>query len=66
MLTFREVCDRLRMSPKSVRKLIVSGEIAASRVGSHGLGGNGQYRVTEEALADYLERNKVVPVRAAS
>lgn len=66
MLTFSEVCDRLRMSPKTLRKLITSGELEASRVGSHGIGGNGQYRITEEAIADYLERNKVVPTSAAS
>lgn len=66
MLTFSEVCDRLRMSPKSVRKLILSGELEASRVGSNGIGGNGAYRISEEALADYLERNKVVPATAAS
>jgi len=66
MLTFAEVCERLRMSPKTLRKLITSGEIEASRVGSHGIGGNGQYRITEEALAAYIERRKVVPVKAAS
>lgn len=66
MLTFSEVCERLRMSPKTLRKLIASGEIEASRVGEHGRGGGGQYRITEEAVAAYLERNKVVPSRAAS
>ena len=66
MLTFSEVCTQLRMSPKTLRKLITSGEIEASRVGSHGRGGNGQYRITEEALAAYLERKKVVPAKAVS
>ena len=66
MLTFAEVCERLRMSPKTLRKLITSGEIEAIRVGAHGIGGNGAYRITEEALADYIERCKVVPAQAAS
>lgn len=62
MLTFSEVCERLRMSPKTVRKLIASGEIEASRVGvGRGRGGRGEYRITEQALTDYLERSKVVP-----
>ncbi len=66
MLTFSEVCERLRMSPKTLRKLIASGEIEASRVGEHGRGGNGQYRITEEAIDSYLKRNRVVPVKAVS
>jgi excisionase family DNA binding protein len=65
-LTFREVCDRLRMAPKTVRKLITSGDLEASRVGSAGIGGNGAYRISEEALASLMERRKVVPVAAAS
>jgi len=55
MLTFAEVCQRLRITPKTLRKLINAGEIAAVRVG-----GNGAYRISHQALADYLERNTVV------
>lgn len=65
MLTFKEACARLRMSPKTLRKLILSGEIEASRVGAHGRGGNGQYRIPEESIDAYLERSKVVPVAPA-
>jgi len=61
MLTFSEVCDRLRMSPKTLRKLIASGEIEAFRVG-----GNNAYRISEEALRAYIRRSKVEPVKAAS
>jgi excisionase family DNA binding protein len=64
MLTFAEVCDTLRMSPKTVRKLIVSGEIEASKVGGGRWGG--AYRVPEQAVTDYLKRRKVDPVKAAS
>jgi excisionase family DNA binding protein len=66
MLTFTEACTELRMSPKTLRKLITSGELEASRVGTHGRGGLGQYRIPESAVTDYLARRKVEPVRAAS
>lgn len=54
MLTFGEVCDILRITPKTLRKLINAGEIKAVRVG-----GNGAYRISKEALQDYLDRNAV-------
>ena len=66
MLTLNEVCDRLRMSRKTVIKLILSGDLEASRHGNAGNGGNGAYRVTEEALDAYVESCKVVPAGVAS
>ena len=54
MLTFREACERLRISPKTLRKHIKAGELKASRVGAAGMGGAGAYRFTEEAIADFL------------
>lgn len=65
MLTLNEVCERLRMSRKTVIKLIVSGDLEATRHPGRGIGA-GEYRITEEALAAYLESRKVVPVAAAS
>jgi excisionase family DNA binding protein len=56
MLTFSEVCDRLRLDPKTVRKIIRSGKLKASQVGDRG-----DYRVTEEALAEYLKLTAVHP-----
>jgi excisionase family DNA binding protein len=56
MLTFTEVCDRLRLSPKTVRKIILAGELKATR---HGAGANAQYRISEADLADYLRRQAV-------
>jgi hypothetical protein len=41
--------------------VILSGDLKAIRVGSNGLGGNGAYRISEEALADYIRR-QAVPV----
>ena len=63
MLTFAEACDQLRMSPKTLRKLIVAGEVEASKVGGGRWGG--RYRIKEQVVADYLERT-TVPVKAAS
>lgn len=59
MLTTREVCERLSIHPKTLRKIIRNGDLAAVRVGSKGLGGNGAYRISEEALQDYLNRKTV-------
>jgi excisionase family DNA binding protein len=65
MLTFAEVCERLRMSPKTVRKLIVAGDIEAVKIGGGRWGGS--YRVDDQAVDDYLQRQKVHPAaRAAS
>ena len=66
MLTLNEVCERLHMSRKTVIKLIDSGELEASRHGTAGIGGNGAYRVTEEAFAAYVESCKVVPAGTGS
>ena len=62
MLTFAEVCDELRMSPKTVRKFIVSGQLVAFKAGT---AQTSPYRITEEALADFIERNTVRPAEAA-
>jgi excisionase family DNA binding protein len=59
MLTFAEVCVRLRVSPKTLRKIIQSGDLKATRVGRNGAGGNGAYRIEEDDLADYLRRQAV-------
>ena len=64
MLTFAEVCERLRMSPKTVRKLIVAGDLEAVKVGGGRWGGS--YRVSEQAVADYLKRQKVRPAALAA
>jgi excisionase family DNA binding protein len=66
LLTLNEVCERLLLSRKTVIKLIDSGELEASRVGTAGIGGRGAYRITEEALARYLESRKVESAAAAS
>ena len=62
-LTFREVCDRLRMAPKTVRKLIVSGDLEATKTGD---AANSHYRISDRALAAFMERRRVHPAQEAS
>jgi excisionase family DNA binding protein len=59
-LTMREVCDRLRISRQTVRRLIDNGDLKAIRVGN---GPNGQLIVTS---ASYREFIKDRTVKAAS
>ena len=53
MLTLKEAADRLRLSPEGLRLLIKSGDLRAMKVGS---GLTSPWRITEEALADYIEQ----------
>ena len=52
MLTTEEVRAELRIKDRALRRLILSGDLVAVKVGR-------QYRISEEALADYLKRNQV-------
>lgn len=63
MLTSAEVRDRLGIGRDKLRELIQGGELEAIKTGD---APNAPYRITEEALADYIERRKVVPARVAS
>jgi excisionase family DNA binding protein len=63
MLTSAQVRAELRIGRDKLRELIQAGEIEAIQTGD---APNSPYRFTEEALAAYLERRKVVPVTAAS
>ena len=47
--TLEEVADMLRVSVETVRRLVLSGEIEAKRVGR-------QYRISQENLNKYLEK----------
>jgi excisionase family DNA binding protein len=51
-LTVRAVAGRLKTTPETTRRLIKSGDIKAFRLS----GDQGPWRVTEEALAAYIER----------
>lgn len=52
--TINEVAAMLQVNRKTVRKLIESGKLAAFRVGR-------EYRITLDALRDYIHREQVVP-----
>ena len=47
--TLEEIADILRVSVETVRRLIISGDIEAKRVGR-------QYRISQENLNKYLEK----------
>jgi excisionase family DNA binding protein len=57
MLTSAEVRAKLRIGDKTLRRLIQSGAIEATKVGGGRWGGS--YRITEEALAKYLQNQQV-------
>lgn len=63
MLTSAQVRAELRIGRDKLRELVLAGEIEAIRIGD---GPTAPYRISEEALAAYKERRKVVPVTAAS
>lgn len=54
MLTIREVADKVRLSEKTIRRLIKRGELVAYRVGDRG-----QLRVKAADLERYLEGQRV-------
>ncbi|HEY6279513.1 MAG TPA: helix-turn-helix domain-containing protein [Streptosporangiaceae bacterium] len=58
MLTASQVCERLRISRETLRQLIQSGQITAIRVGP---GPTAHVRISEDALAEYVERQTVKP-----
>jgi excisionase family DNA binding protein len=57
LLTVREVATVLRISRKTVDKLVFSGAIVAAKVG-------GQWRVRPEEILAYLSRTEQRPVTA--
>ena len=59
MLTSAEVCARLRISDRTLRRMIARGDIAAIKLGKGRWGG--RYRISEEAVAEYMERQAVEP-----
>ncbi len=47
LLTIAEVAERLRVNPKTLRRWIAGGDLAAYRVGR-------QWRITEDQLTQFL------------
>lgn len=52
-LTVKDVADRLNIHARTVRRLIVDGELTAIKVGKRG-----DYRISPEALTHYELQNK--------
>lgn len=59
-LTFAEACDRLRVSHETLRRLIKTGLLEAHKVGE---GRTSPYRISEQAIEDYLRRQTAVAAR---
>lgn len=53
LLTVDEIADRLRVSPQTVRRRIVMGELAAGNIGT---AGRPEYRVRERDVREYERR----------
>lgn len=56
LLTVQEVAETMRISEKTVRRLIKRGDLTAYKVGDRG-----QLRVKERDLEVYLESQRVSP-----
>ena len=58
MLTAEQVRERLGISQRTLFRLIRSGQLTAIKTGP---GKNARIRVSEEALADFIEQRRVRP-----
>ena len=61
MLTGAQVCERLAIGRDKLRDLIQTGQLAAIKTGT---GVTAPYRISEESLADFIERQTVKPEAA--
>jgi len=52
--TIKEIADRLRVNPRTVRKMIAEGEIEAIKV-------RDEYRISQGALDDFMRRKQIKP-----
>ena len=59
-LSARQARERIGVSRETLRKLIRSGVLTAHKSGT---APNSHYRITEEAVADYLKRQTVEATR---
>lgn len=60
MLTATQVRQRLGIGRDKLRELIQSGQLTAIRLGDSP---NAEYRISEEALADFIRRQTVRPAQ---
>lgn len=59
-LTFAEACERLRVSHETLRRLIKSELLQAHKIGP---GRTSPYRISEQAITEYLKRQTVEAAR---
>ena len=59
-LSAAEACERLRISRETLRKLILSGGLKAHKATP---GRTAPYRISEEAIAEYVKRQTVEATR---
>jgi excisionase family DNA binding protein len=57
-LTTNEALEYMGISRETLRKLIKSGELRASKVGD---GRNSPIRISKDAIKDYMDRHAVQP-----
>jgi excisionase family DNA binding protein len=58
LLTVEQAAERLSTKPRFVRRLIAERRIEFHKVGHH-------VRISEQALADFIEAGRVAPVRCS-
>lgn len=58
LLTVEQAAERLNTKPRFIRRLIAERRIEFHRVGRH-------VRISERALADFIEAGRVAPVALA-
>jgi excisionase family DNA binding protein len=63
LLTSAEARERIGVSREQLRRLILAGEIEAIKTGD---APNSHFRISEEAIAAYIESHKVVPAGVPS
>jgi excisionase family DNA binding protein len=58
LLTVEQAAERLGTKPRFIRRLIAERRIEFHKVGRH-------VRISEQALAEFIENGRVVPVTSA-
>ena len=58
LLTVEQAAERLATRPRFIRRLIAERRIEFHKVGRH-------VRISEQALAEFIENGRVVPVTSA-
>ena len=61
MLTTSQVRERLGIGESKIAELIRTGQLRAVKLGT---APNASYRISEEALAEFIERNTVKPAES--